>query len=93
MNTSDITRIVDLGEATALLTMGFTLVKLEPSNTGKHKIFVFESMHPNTSTNFVTSIVEDYNRRRLTVDAYSFFRAGKELKNKIHEFEEINARS
>lgn len=81
--------IIDLGEATALLTLGFTLVKLEQSNTGKHKVFLFESMHPNSSTVNVDKTIDDYNRRRLQVDAYSFYRAGKDLKNRIHEHNEI----
>lgn len=84
------TKVVDLGEATALHTLGFNLVRLESSNTGKHKIFVFETMHPHSSTIFVEETIENYNRRKLQVDAYSFYRSGKDLKLKIHEHNEIN---
>lgn len=85
------TKVVDLGEATALYTLGFNLLRLESSNTGTHKIFVFETMHPNSSTIFVDDVIENYNRRKLQVDAYSFYRAGKDLKLKIHEHNEISA--
>lgn len=81
----DETKIVDLGEATALHTLGFNLLRLEPSNTGRHKIFIFETMHPNSSTIFAEETVDSYNRRKLQVDAYSFYRSGKELKLKIYE--------
>lgn len=84
-----LTKVIDLGEATALLTLGFHLVGLEASNTGKHKVFVFETMHPNSSTVFVEETLENYNRRKLNIDAYSFYRSGKELKNRIHEHNEI----
>lgn len=83
------TKVIDLGEAMALYTLGFQLLGLEASNTGKHKVFIFETMHPNSSTIFVNEILENYNRRKLQVDAYSFYRSGKELKNKIHEHNEI----
>lgn len=82
-------KIIDLGEATALLTLGFTLMRLESSNTGKHKVFVFELMHPNSSTIFIPETIDNYNRRKLQVDAYSFYRSGKDLKNKIHEHNEL----
>lgn len=89
MNTNS--KVIDLGEATALITLGFNLVGLEASNTGKHKVFIFETLHPNSSTISVSETIENYNRRKLQVDAYSFYRAGKELKNKIHEHNEINS--
>lgn len=82
-------KIIDLGEATALLTIGFQLTRLESSNTGKHKIFIFDELHPNTSTVNVDDIIDCYNRRKLAVDAYCFYRAGKELKNRIHEHNEL----
>lgn len=81
-------KIVDLGEAAALLTLGFELARLEQGNTGKHKIFVFTEMHPNTSTVTVSETIDRYQRRKLQVDAYSFYRSSKELKNKIHEHDE-----
>lgn len=83
-------KILDLGECTALLTLGFDLIRLEGSNTGKHKIFFFKNMHPNSSTVLIQDTLENYHRRKLQVDAYSFYRAGKEIKNKIHEHSEIN---
>ena len=64
-------------------------VRLDSSNTGKHKVFVFEKMHPNSSTVTIEETVENYHRRKLQVDAYSFYRSGKDLKNRIHEHNEI----
>ena len=89
MHKTNESKVIDLGEATALLTLGFQLVRLEASNTGTHKVFIFESMHPNTSTIFVDETIDSYNRRKLQVDAYSFYRSGKELKNRIHEHNEL----
>lgn len=83
------TRIIDLGEATVLLTLGFELIELEPSNTGKHKVFIFNSIHPNTTTRNVADVIDEYKRRKLQVDAYSFYRSGKELKNRLHEFDQL----
>lgn len=85
----DITRIIDLGEATALLTLGFDLIELEPSNTGMHKVFIFNNLHPNTTTRNVKDVVDEFKRRKLQVDAYSFYRANKELKNRIHQFDAL----
>jgi len=84
-NTCD---IVDLGQATALVTLGFNLVELQPSNTGTFKVFVFEKMHPNSSTQRIDDVCEAYVTRRLNVDAYSFFRSLSELKRKIYEHNE-----
>jgi hypothetical protein len=86
-------KIIDLGEATALLTTGYTLIKLESSNTGKHKLFVFESKHPDENNpNTADDILSLYNRRKLQVDAHSFYKAGKELKNRIHEHNELEVK-
>lgn len=90
-NMDSFARIIDLGEATALLTLGFNLIRLEQSLSGKHKVFLFELEHPDEDSEIgdTNDIIQSYNRRKLQVDAYSFFRAGKELKNKIHEHNEI----
>lgn len=86
---TDITRIIDLGEATALMTLGFDLIRLEPSNTGKHKVFVFNNLHPNTSTRNVQAVINEFQCRKLQVDAFSFYQSGKELKHRIHQHDEI----
>lgn len=88
----DTTRVIDLGEATALLTLGFDLIELEPSNTGKHKVFIFHNLHPNSSTRNVVDVIDEYKRRKLQVDAFSFYRSGKEIKNRIHESNETGSR-
>ncbi len=83
-------KIIDLGEAASLLATGYTLIRLESSNTGKHKLFVFETKHPDESNSLtVDDILSLYNRRKLQVDAYNFYKAGKELKNRIHEHNEL----
>lgn len=98
----DTQNVIDLGEATALLTLGFHLVRLENSKghmtrlrpdgsqMPPSKVFVFEVIHPNTTTSNVEETIDRYNRRSLQVDAYSFYRAGKELKNRIHLHNEMN---
>ncbi len=88
-STTDRVDILDLGECTVLLTLGFSLVRLEQSREGAHKIFVFDRMHPNTSTRTVESTLEDYQRRRLQVDAYSFYRSIKDIKSRIHDHNEL----
>lgn len=82
------TKIIDLGEATALFTVGFSLIKLEPTTNGKHKIFIFESTHPTQSVS-IDETLDLYRRRKLQIDAYTFYRSIKELKNSIHERNEI----
>ena len=81
-------KIIDLGEATALLTIGFDLIRLEPSNVGKHKVFIFNK-DSNSNPCDSEQEIEKYRRRELQVDALTFYRCGKELKNKIHEFDEL----
>lgn len=86
-------KIIDLGEATTLLTIGYTLIRLESSNTGKHKLFIFETKHPDENHEIkADDILSLYNRRKLQVDAYSFYKAGKELKNRIHEHNELEVK-
>ncbi len=83
----DTITIIDLGEATALHTLGFILRAIEtcqqPPNAGKYKVFIFDTMHPNSSTINVDDTLDNYRRRRLQVDAYSFYRTGRELKTEI----------
>lgn len=92
MNSAIIIEVIDLGEATAMVTLGFNLLKLEASPDHRHKIFIFDGLHPNSSTVNVEECLENYNRRKLNVDAYSFYRAGKDLKNRIHEHNELSSR-
>lgn len=92
MSPRDTVEVIDLGEASALLTLGFNLLGLENSTDRRHKIFIFEKLHPNSSPVNVERTLDDYNCRRLNVDAYSFFRAIKDLKNRIHEHSELMMR-
>ncbi len=85
----DTIKIIDLGECTTLITLGFNLLRLEQSDAGRHKIFIFEKMHPYSSTVTVEGIVEEYYRRKLQVDAFAFFKAVKEIKSRIHDHNEI----
>lgn len=89
--TNETTQVVDLGEATALACLGFHLIKLIPSASGKnHKIFVFETLHPNSSMT-ITQSIERYHRRKLDVDAYSFYNAGKDIKKRLYSFDEVGS--
>lgn len=89
-------KIVDLGEAAALLTLGFDLVSLDELTGGiqRHrdgrpvpppKVFVFAENHPNTPEVTIKETLDFYQRRKLQVDAFSYYRSQKELKNKIHD--------
>ncbi len=82
-------KIIDLGECTALLTLGFHLIRLEQSESGKHKVFTFDKIHPNSTTINVEETIDSYHRRKLQVDAYSFYKAGKEIKSRIHDVNEL----
>ncbi len=76
--------IRDLGEASALVALGFILCDLQPSNTGTFKIFIFEETHPKVPTLNIDEVIEDYQRRKLAVDAQTFFRSLTEMKRKIY---------
>lgn len=79
------TRVVDLGEATALMTSKFELLRLEQAKRGPHKIFVFSTEPSDGSGKTIKDVVELYRRHRLQVDAYDFFLSGKEIKHRIHD--------
>ncbi len=86
-------QVIDLGEATVLLTLNFTLLRLETATGGKHKIFIFEKIHPNEKETIeVEDMIDVYRRRKLSVDALTFYRCGKEIKNRIHEHNEMMSR-
>lgn len=80
----------DLGEATALLTLGFHLIKMEQSSNNKYKIFHFEDSHPQLN---IDGVVDEYQRKKLNVNAYAFYNHMKEIKHKIFEFNEKNGLS
>ncbi len=82
--TQSFVEITDLGEASALVALGFILADLQPSNTGTFKVFLFEETHPKTSTLVIDEAIEDYQRRKLQVDAQTFFRSLTEMKRKIY---------
>lgn len=67
----------DLGLAAGLLTRGFKLLALEPTN-GRRVIFVFQSEKG------IGESVELYWSNRLTVDAFGYFTAMKLLKSRLY---------
>lgn len=94
----DTANITDLGEAAALLTLGFDLIKLESLNGAKPfqkdgrtiyppKVFVFAGTHP-AGESTVEATLDLYQRMKLSVDAFSYHRSSKELKTRIHKHSE-----
>lgn len=77
------TRIVDLGEAAAVLCMGFELTELQPTNSKAYKIFIFNTSHP-AGKFTMNHILQDYNDNLLKVSALDFYNSVKDLKNKIY---------
>jgi hypothetical protein len=73
-------RINDLGHAAALLATGVKLAKLEPSESGRYKIFVFQC-----SEDDAAATIGKYQRHELMIDAYNFFMQIKELKSLVME--------
>lgn len=85
-----IARIVDLGEAIALYTIGFELKRLErPKNGGNYKIFVFNPIHRNRSL-VLKDILNNYTNGILEVDALTFYESTKHIKVMIHSDSEKN---
>lgn len=82
-------KIIDLGECNALLAVGFALVRLEQSASGRHKVFIFQKAHPVTPETTPADTIERYHSRSLLVDAFTFYRAGKEIKSRIHDQNEL----
>ncbi len=85
--------IVDLGEAVALLTLGFNLIEMQPSTNGKYKVFFFEEHLEASEEKNIKSVVDEYQRKKLQVDAQSFYRSMKEIKNRIYDYDEQRAAS
>ncbi len=81
----DLYEVVDLGEAQAVLTLGFHLSFLDQAESGPYKIFVFEADHPNEKNIIIEDVIQKFRNRNLRVDALSFYLSGKELKNRIFE--------
>ena len=82
--------ILDLGEATALYAFGFNLSKLTPVQEDRriYKIFIFDTEHPENKKH--EDILELYRGRKLQVDAYAFYTANREIKNRIHAIDNQN---
>lgn len=85
------TKIIDLGEATALVTVGFDLVRIEAGANGRHKIFVFRTEHPSRPEESIEDTIDTYQQRNLHVDAYAFYKSGREVKNKMYEYDTLHA--
>lgn len=83
-------KVVDLGEAAALYCLGFELLRLEKTHRNEVQYaFVFVKNPPATNAdNLPTAelVLQDYRRRKLAVDASSYYAATKEMKSQIHEY-------
>ena len=91
----DVHKLRDLGEATVLLVMGFELLGFEPTDREGVRMFVF-SKYPTRQPVWDTmggsqdaeAVVKQYRSLQsggLMVNAYDFFMAGKELKNRLFD--------
>ena len=79
-------RIIDIGEATSLLVNGERMIRLEGTFNKRNspiKIFVFEA------TDRAKEISRMYRSQDLLVDAFNFYRATRDLKNRIAEHNRI----
>lgn len=74
----------DLGEAAALIYIGFPLIGVQSSNNPRkqgQKLFVFPRDHEDRDA---LDVVNDYQRHKLSVDAFDFFVALKETKVRLY---------
>lgn len=80
---------MDLGEATALVVVGYNLIDLEPSSVDrpKQRVFIFEMAHPSMEYPAGKTAETDaraYRKHDLLIDAYGYFLAMRELKSRIY---------
>lgn len=71
-------QIRDLGEAATLMSIGHPLVSVQPSPDSRYKIFVFQSDAG------IGPILARYRTREVQVDAYTFYRHMKDLKDQVN---------
>lgn len=87
--TENTIKILDLGEACALQTIGFELLRIEPTVRKSQRAFIFTLTPPASLASVYPTgitpqkVVDDYWRKKLAVDAMTFFQNYKELKNRI----------
>lgn len=76
---------LDMGEAAALFALDFDLIRLEMTKHERQRSFIFSAMSADTEYPTASKVAEDYRRKRLAVDAYTFFIAIKEIKNRLYD--------
>lgn len=85
MNENEI-KTLDLGEASALLALGYNLLRLEPTHRPKQRAFIFDEEAPEPQTmDKAQLVIHDYRRKKLQVDAHTYFAAIKDIKNRLHD--------
>ena len=85
-----IARIIDLGEAAALMSVGFGLLRLERARNGKHKIFIFNPYNEIDHNIVLADTLKNYSSKTLSVDAVTIYKNIRDLKTKLHEFDQLN---
>ena len=92
MNTDAEIKILDLGEAAALKSSGFELIRLEPTHRPRQRAFVFPSTIERSILGSETlatikafETVERYAKRELTIEARGYYEAIRSLKSRLHD--------
>lgn len=77
VNTTEQYQTTDIGSATALVSIGYSLVSLDKSNP-RRALFVFDD------SNDLQARLKDYWSGSLSVDAKTYFETYKWLKSRIY---------
>lgn len=87
-------KLLDLGEAALLLSLGYKFLRLDPSSKPRQRVFIFGRIAPEAVGPYYTdpwNLVMDYRYHeikesvKLVWDPYQFYMATKELKDRIHD--------
>ncbi len=73
-------KVLDLGEAAALLSLNYDLVRLEKATYDWQRAFIFADPEKEA---YLT--LQDYRRGQLDVDALDYYQCIKTLKQRIRD--------
>ena len=83
-------KITNLGEAVALVTLGFKLLRLENTGRPRQRWMIFEQTHPDANANsempkypIIDFAVAAYRNRKMDIEARTFFETIKDIKTRI----------
>jgi len=81
---NDEVKVLDLGEAAALVTAGWHMTRMDQARNGRHKVFVFSADEV-----AVEACLGQYRNADLQVNASTYFRAIKDIKKRIHDMNDL----